>query len=308
MFTLNPIDPKLKDLLVREAHLRLSWAQITPIWTQKEADLRAIEAAKPAMWPIFSKQKRRDYEARHAEALQVAVVLREGVNVLDRVEAEVKKLITGELEVMLSAERPGYAEALATLRQRDDWLACVERFATGVHEFASQLGNARNLACSGYARKSNAYSQNAAQAFQLAVDAAQKIDEAAVSANKISDARTRAFVERGFKSLPLPKLEPTGFAAWVTRISTLPLAEAQTQFDLLSAATKKVQEAGLVELRADGEAADRHETAEVHRALFDRWEQFRAAVAPEIYPGDTGRIVAETEAMLNQGAAPAAAG
>ena len=223
------------------------------------------------MWPIFSKQKRRDYETRFGEAQQVAVVLRQGVKVLDRVEAELKKQITAELEVMLSAERPGYAEALATLRQRDDWLACVARFAAGVNDFASQLGNARNLACSGYARKSNSYSQNAGQAFQLTVDAAQKIDEAAVSANKISDARTRAFVERGFKSRPLPKLEPTGFAA-------------------------------------DGEAADRHQTAEVHRALFDRWEQFRAAVAPEIYPGDTGRIVAETEAWLNQAAAPAAIG
>ena len=307
-FVMSRIDPKLKDLLVQEAHLRLGREQLTPAWTQKEAELRAIQAAKPAFWPVFSKRKRDEYEARLAAVQQDVDVLRQGVAMLDGVEPHVKKLITEEIENILRADHPEYVEALAALRQKDDWVRCVGRFTERLDAFASQLGNVRNLACSGYARKSNAYSQNAGQAFQLAIDAAQKVEEEVVFANKISDARSRIFIASGFKSRPLPKLQPTGFAVWVARISTLPLAEAQVQFDQLFEQTKRLYETGLPELRAQAEAIDGAQTNEVHSSLFALWEQFRVQVAPEIFPGDTERIVEETAKFLPDNAGNTVAG
>ena len=296
------IDSTLKDLLVREAHLRLSREQLTPVWAQKEAELRAVQTARPAFWPVFSKRKRDDYEAKLGDVQQVVDVLRQGVKVLDRIEPQIKKQITEELENILRADHPEYVEALAALRQKDDWMRCVERFGGRLNAFASQLGNVRNIACSGYARKANAYSQNASQAFQLAIDAAQKLEDEVAFANKISEARARIFIANGFKSRPLPKLEATGFAAWVAKISTLPLAEAQVQFDKLSEQTKKLHDSGLTELRANAESIDRQQTGEVHSALFVMWEQFRAQVAPEIYPGDTERVIEETENLLSENA------
>jgi hypothetical protein len=173
------------------------------------------------------------------------------------------------------------------------------RFGEKIDAFASQLGNVRNIACSGYARKANAYSQNASQAFQLAIDAAKQLEDEIGFANKIADARARIFIANGFKSRPLPKLQSTGFAAWVAKISTLPLAEAQVQFDQLSEQTKKLHDTGLPELRANADAIDRQQTGEVHSALFVMWEQFRLQIAPEIYPGDTERVIEETERMLS---------
>jgi hypothetical protein len=170
------------------------------------------------------------------------------------------------------------------------------------------LGNVRNVACSGYARKSNAYSQNAGQAFQLAIDAAQRVEEEVVFANKISDARSRIFIASGFKARPLPKLQSTGFAAWVARISALPLAEAQVQFDQLFEQTKKLYEIGLPELHAQAEAIDGAQTNEVHSSLFVLWEQFRAQLAPEIFPGDTERIIEETAKLLPDNAGNTVAG
>ncbi len=301
------IDSRLRDLLVREAHLRLSLARLTPVSVQKEADLRAIEAAKPSFWSILSKNTRQDYETRLAAAKQDAELLRQGVKGLDRVEAFVKSEILVELEKMVSAERPGYGEALAALRQKDAWMGCVGRFAGCIHEFTSQLGNVRNLACSGYARKANAYSENAGRAFQLAIDAARKIDEEVELANRLAEARAQIFIANGFKLRPLPKLEPTGFAAWVARISTLPLAEAQKQFDELFGQTKKLGEVGIPDLRAHGDAADVQQLGEVRRALFVKWAQLRAQVAPEVFPGDTARIVDETEALMLEHAKQSAA-
>ncbi len=295
---MSQIDPKLKDLLLREAHLRLSREKLTPVWAEKEAELRAIQATKPTFWPVFSRRKRADGEARLGEVQQTLGVLREGVRVLDRIEPQIKKQITEEIGNLLRADHPEYVEALAALRQKDDWVRCVARFGEKIHDFASQLGNVRNLACSSNARKSNAYSQNAGQAFQLAIEAAQKVEDEVAFANRISDARARIFVAHGFKSRPLPKLDPTGFAAWVARIRALPLAEAQLQFDQLFEQTKKLYDAGISELRSLAEAADAQQTGEVHGALFIKWQQFRAQVAPEIFPGDTERIIEETERML----------
>jgi hypothetical protein len=293
-----PLDPMLKDLLVREAHLRRSRDQLTPVWAQKEAELRAIQSARPGFWPVFSRRKREDYAQRLAEVQQVVDVLRQGVAVLDRIEPVIKKHITEAIEDLLRADHPEYVEALAALRQKEDWMRCVERFAERLNAFASQLGNVRNIACSGYARKSNAYSKNAGEAFQAAIDAARLLEDEVAFANRISDARARIFLANGFKSRPLPKLQPTGFAAWVAKISTLPLAEAQAQFDLLSAQTKQLHDTGLPELRADAEAMEKQQTGEVHSQLFLQWEQFRRQVAPEIFPGDTARVVEETEKLL----------
>ena len=43
---------------------------------------------------------------------------------------------------------------LAALRQKEDWLRCLERFRDKIFEFTRALGNVRNVACSGYTRDS----------------------------------------------------------------------------------------------------------------------------------------------------------
>ena len=305
---MSRIDPKLKDLLVREAHLRLSRVQLMPAWSQKEAELRAIQTAKPAFWPVFSRRKREEFEARLNPVQQDVDLLRQGLAVLDRIEPQVKKLILEELENILRADHPEYVEAWAALRQMDDWVRCVGRFAERLHVFAGELGNVRSFACSGYARKANAYSEKTREAFQLAIAAAQKVEEEVVCANKISDARAQIFIASGFKSRALPKLPPTGFAAWVARINTLPPAEAQGQFDQLFARTKKLYETDIPELRAQADAADRQQTSEVQSTLFALWEQLRAQVAPEIFAGDTERIAEETGELFRDAAENTAVG
>ena len=271
------IDSPLKDLLVREAHLRLSREQLMPVWAQKEAELRAIQTARPAFWPVFSRRKRSDYEAKLGTIQQIVDVLRQGVNVLDRIEPEIKKQITEELENILRADHPEYVEALAALRQKDDWMRCIDRLEDRINGFASQL---------------------AGRAFQLAIDAAQKLEGEVVSANKMAEARARIFIANGFKSRPLPKLESTGFAAWVAKISVLPRAEVQPQIDLLAGKAKKLAEVGLRDLRSHAHAINEQQTGEVQGSLYAVWEKFRLQVAPEIYPGDTERVVEETELLL----------
>jgi len=295
---MSQLEQTLKDLLVREAHLKLSREQLTPIWVEKEAELRAVQAAKPVFLPVFSKRRREEYEKRLAEVNEVVAVLRKALEVIDRIEPHVKRMIEEEIENILRAECPEYVQALAALRQKEDWARCLERFGEKIFEFTRALGNVRNLACSGYARHAAVYSTGALQAFTLATEAARQVEEEVLFANKLSDAQARIFVENGFALRPLPRLPQTDYAAWVGRISALPLAEAQTQFDLLIEQTKKLHAEGVPELRMHAESVDEMQIAEVRNYLLAAWDQFRGEIAPEIFPGDTERVVAETERIL----------
>jgi len=295
---MSRIEPQLKDLLVREAHLRLSREQLTPVWAEKEAQLRAVEAVRPGFWARFSRRKREDYEARVAAAQQVVGVLRQGLEVIDRIEPQIKAMIEEKIEASLREDRPAYLQALAALNHKGDWVRCIDRFADKIQDFTGALGNVRNLACSGYVPHANTYSEGALQAFAQTVVAAKEVEAEVGFANKIADAQARMFVANGFNSRPLPRLPLPEFSAWVARIRALPLAEAQVQFDLLFEQTKKLHDAGIPELRAQADRIDEAQSGEVHNFLLAAWEQLRAEVAPEIYPGDTERSVAETEALL----------
>jgi hypothetical protein len=295
---MSHLGPKIRDLLVREAHLKMSREQLRPIWVQKEAELRAVQSSKPTFLPIMGRRAKEEYLTRLAAAQETVTIFRNGLELIERCEPHIRKMIEEEIENVLRTQCAEYVAALAARNQKDDWLRCLDRFGAKLFEFTRALGNVRNVACSGYTRDSKVYSQGAVQAFMLAITAAQAVEEEVKFANKISSEQTRLFKENGFETRALPKLPETGYSVWVSRISSLPLPEAQGQFDLLIEQTKKLHETGIPELRAQADAIDATQGTEIHNFLIAAWEQFRGDVAGEIYPGDTERNVTETERMI----------
>lgn len=295
---MSQLDEKLKTLLVREAHLRLSRDQLRPVWADQEAELRAVQSSKPTFLPIMGRRAKEEYFRRLANAQETVRILRNGLEVIERCEPHIKKMIEEEIENVLRNQCEEYVQALAARSQKDDWVRCLDRFAAMIFEFTRSLGNVRNVACSGYTRDKKVYSQAAVQAFLLAITAAQKVEAEIRFANKISSEQQRMLKENGFDTRPLPRLPETGYAAWVSTISSLPLAEAQVQFDELIEQTKKLYETGIPELRGQAEHIEFSQGNEIHDFLLVAWEQFRAEVAPEIFSGDTESNVAETERML----------
>lgn len=295
---MSDLDAKLKDLLVREAHLKLSREQLRPIWVTKEAELRAVEGSKPRFLPIMGRRAKETYAARLAAAQETVTILRNGLQVIERCEPHIKKMIEEEIENVLREQCEEYVQALAARRQKEDWVRCLDRFAEKIFDFTRSLGNVRNVAVSGYVRDRQAYSQAAVQAFTLAIGAAQKVDEEIKFANKISHEQQRLLKQNGFDTRPLPRLPETNYAVWVSKISALPLAEAQEQFDTLIVQTKKLYDSGIPELKSQGDNVEVVQGNEIHNFLLQAWDQFRAEIAPQIFSGDTEKNVAETERML----------
>lgn len=288
----------LHDLLHREAHLKLWRTQLTPLWAEKEAALRAVQAARPTFVAIFSTSKRDEYQRRLSAAQETVDNLRRRVELLDLCEPHITKMIEHELENMLREECPEYIQALAALRQKEDWLRCLGRFGEKIFEFTRALGNVRNLACSGYARHTQVYSDGALQAFGLAMEAAQVVEEEVKFANRLSDTQLAVFKANGVSTRPLPRLAETSYTGWVTKIQGLPLAQAQLEFDSLIESTKQLHESGVPELRTLADQVEQAQDADIKNFLKSYWDQFRKEVAPEIFPGDTDRNVTETEKML----------
>jgi hypothetical protein len=293
------IPRELQNLLIREAHLRLGREQLAPILAAKEAELQAVLAAKPKLLAFSSKEKRTDYEAQLAEAQETVALVRDGVEQLDRVEPHIRRLVRDAVEDLLRSSCPEYLEALAARLQREDWRRCLERFAARVHEFLQALGNARNMACTGYARATQAYSQSAVQAFVIAIATAHKVESEVVFANKIAETQSRMFAQSGFEAVqPLPRLRVVGYAVWVSAIGSRSLAEAQVQFESLIADTRQLYETGIAELLAQAEAADQAQGTAIENYLEAVWTQLRGEIAPLVNPADTERSVADSEAMV----------
>lgn len=290
----------LHALLHREAHLKLWRAQLVPRWTEKEAELRAVQAAKPTFFVLLPGSRREAYLTRLATLEADAQRLRQRVELLGQCEPHIAKMIEHEIELLLRVECPEYVHALAAQRQKEDWLRCLERFGGKIFEFTRALGNVRNVACSGYARHTQAYSEAARQAFALAFAAAQHVEEEVKFANTIADAQVEIFRTNGVETSPLPRLPETAFSVWVGQINALPLAEAQIQFDHLIETTKSLHESGVPALRGQADQVEQAQDSDIRNFLLAAWEQFRAEVAPEIFPGDTERSVTETEQLLQQ--------
>ena len=292
------IDDRLHDLLVREGHLRLSREQLKPVLDQEEEDLRAVQAARPTFLGIMPKAKREAYRTQLTSAEETVRILRKGWDVIERCEPHIAKMIEEAVENVLRKDSPEYVQALAAHQQKEDWHRCLERFGQKIFEFTRALGNVRNLACSGYVRHTRAYSQNALQAFVLAIQAAEQVEEEVKFANKISRVQVALLAENGFTSRSLPWLSEPKYAVWVSKISSMPLAEAQLEFDVLIAETKQLYESVLPELRAQATQVEATQEAEIRNFLVAAWDQFRDEITPEIFPGDTEQNVAETERML----------
>jgi hypothetical protein len=288
---------KLHDLLVREAHLKLHREKLLPVWMAKEAELRAVEAARPRLSGLL-RSRRVAYQIRWSGIFEELQPMRTCGQALDRCEPHVKRMIEEEIEVLLREHCPEYVQALAARQQKEDWCRCLERFATKIFEFTRTLGNVRNLACSGYARATQAYSPGAVQAFVLAIEAGKAVEEEVKFANRIATMQREMFEQNGFQAEALPRLPETRYSEWTARIRTLPLVEAQAQFEALIEETKKLHETGIPELRRQADQVDLSHANEIHNFLLVTWEQYRAQVAPEIYPGDSEASVVETERML----------
>jgi hypothetical protein len=294
----STISRKLEDLLIREAHLRLSRAELTPALAEMEAEVEKFVKSRPTLLSFQAKEKRDAYEAQLAEVRETAKMLRDGVGQLDRVEPHIRRMLRDEIEDLLRAACPEYVQALAAREQKEDWQRCMSRFAQRMHDFLQALGSARNMACTAYTRDRQVFSQAAVQGFVLAIGCAEKVEIEVRFANRIAELQQKMFQESGLEAAALPRLPTTAFSVMVSTIASVSLAEAQLRFDAIIGEVRELYEKSIPEMMAQAESADSGHGSLIDNFLNLAWDQLREEVAPLIRPEDTEASVATTERML----------
>ncbi len=294
----STISRKLEDLLIREAHLRLSRAELTPALAEMDAEVEKIVKARPTLLSFQAKEKRDAYEAQLAEVRETAKMLRDGIAQLDRVDPHIRRMLRDEVEDLLRVACPEYVQALAAREQKEDWKRCMNRFAQRMHDFLQALGSARNMACTAYTRDRQVFSQAAVQGFVLAIGCAEKVEIEVRFANRIAELQQKMFLESGLEAPALPMLPTTAFSVVVSTIASVSLAEAQLRFDAIIAEVRDLYEKSIPQMLAQAETADSGHGSLIDNFLNLAWDQLREEVAPLVRPEDTEGNVASTERML----------
>lgn len=287
---------KIRDLLVREAHLRLGRGAIVPALEEQQAALLAHQKSKPGLFAARAeKEAHAKAEAELAEGLRL---LRNGLAQLDRVEPHIRKLVVDATEDHCREEHPEYLRALAVREHRADWERCLLRFVERVYGLKQAVGNVRNMATSGYERHQQMYSQSALQAFLIAIEAAKALEQEICFANDVAAVQARVLRDSRLEAMELPRLRNVAYSPWIAMLSSLALAEAQPQFDRLIEELRVLAEQTMPELREQAAAADASQSGALDGYVMRVLANFREEAETLVNPEETEASVAESERML----------
>jgi hypothetical protein len=289
------VPPALKDLLVREAHLRLSREAIQPAIARLEAGYQALEAGKPGV--LAAKSRHEAHAEKLSQLAEQRERLRGGLEQLDRVEAHLGRLVLNEAEDYCRSTFPEYRQALAIRQHRADWMQWLERFTEKAANLTRALGTLRNMVCTGYSREQHTYSPFALQALPPATEGAKEVEAEIKFANEISRLQEEVMQATGVDAAALPRLPEADFSQRVDKIMQLPLVEAQVEFERIIAEVKQLHETGIPQLRAQAEQAGSSQEEILLGYVALKLDEVRQLVAPEVNPQETERNVAESERL-----------
>lgn len=287
---------KIRDLLVREAHLRIGREAIMPAVAEQEAKIAAVKAAKPG---LFASRAAKDAHAEQLAGEEEALrLLRNGLAQLDRVEPHIKKLVLEAAEDHCRECHPEYLRALAVREHRADWERCLTRFAEKVYGLTQALGNVRNMATSGYERFQQTYSQGALQAFLIAIEAAKSLEQEVCFANDVAEVQARVLRDTRTQAMELPRMRNVSYSPWIAMLSGVPLAEAQPQFDKIIGELKEVFDRTLPALREQASLADTSQGEALESYVLNVLTAMREEAMTLVNPEETEESVADSEKML----------
>lgn len=289
---------KIRDLLIREAHLRFGREAIAPALAEQEEKVATVKAAKPG---LFSARAAKDAHAAELASEEEALrLLRNGLAQLDRVEPHIKKLVIEAAEDHCREHHPEYLRALAVREHRADWERCITRFAEKVYSLTQAVGNVRNMATSGYERHQQSYSQGALQGFLLAIEAAKSLEQEICFANDVAEVQARVLRDTRTHAMELPRLRNVAYSPWIAMLSGLPLAEAQPQFDKIIGELKEVFDKTLPALREQARLADSSQGQALEGYVVGVLSGMREEALTLVNLEETEASVADSEKMLEE--------
>ena len=291
----HKIPGALEDMLVRGGYLDYSARELERSRMEQEARLESVRASQPPFLFLRPKETRMAFQSATTDSAA-------SLNVIDRALALNKRLsdhlrASSEelLEKWLRTHCEEYRVGLAAGHFAGDWERSLARFAQCARELVAALGEARNLASSGYDRARGVFTPSTYDAISHAHAIAFKVESEIAATNKIAAEHDKVLGKTVFND-PMPRLVHESYAASVAQIASLPEMVAHAEFNRVIAAVEDLINREMETLRARMREVAKQHDGRTSSYVRNAWNQLHAhAVAHSVEAEHVHAVVEQTE-------------
>jgi hypothetical protein len=276
----------LQIRLAEEAHLRVVRAQLASALAEQEANVRRLAGQGLALgaWVRRLAKKPEPPELRAARDEE------KRLKNLARRLGEISRGLAGEIETLvdvhLAAILPAYPGFRDARKQLQAWEQAITQFQLKVGKLVESLGQARNMASSGYDKKRKMLSGTAKALLDRSIEAAKGVAKLAEVANEAA---------RGLGTMP--EISFSFRSDELARLTQLDIGAMQADFDRIIEMLEGVQKNEVESIKANGigEAEIKRQQAATYLAEY--LEQLRRYADEQLLqPEETGATLQRLEA------------
>lgn len=222
---------KLNDLLMDDCHVRYASRLLKELADDLALRAKAIQqsfSTRTRFLPTIGKSDElaaldvANTELARATSAQETMAKLHGV---------LEVGLANELDSYVRSVSPPYVRGLAALDNLVAWPAMLDGFGVKLHELLLSLGNARNMAASGYDWQNRKFSHSANEAMTAALLVAEELDANIAHVNAAADSHHIQIMNTPQAGAVLPRVPVVGFHARIERVRTLSIADVQAEFN-----------------------------------------------------------------------------
>lgn len=257
-------------MLVDDSHVRLAQGLVKELVGDLTLRAKAVEqslSSRTRFLPTIGRPgELAAVEAAKAELAQATSAMESLAVLRGLVEAP----LMAEVDAYVRTVSEPYNRGVAALRNLEAWPGMVDRLAASLAGLLHALGQARNMASSGYNWQTRTFSPQATELINQAMAAAQQLDAETDLVNGLADRHHLAVAGTPHAASALPRVPVVGFRVRIERVLTLNISDVQAEFNRVLEMCGMLEGVGVAGLRESmGGMTERHR--ELGRAYLEAY-------------------------------------
>ena len=243
------LSAKLDELLLDDCHVRYALRLLKELTDDLALRAKAIEQSLSSRTRFLPTIGRPDELAAVEAAKNEQARAASAEETMLKLHALIIPPLENELESHVRTVSADYLRGLAALDHLVSWPGLLDILAVKLEALLRSLGEARNMASSGYDWKKKEFSPAGNASTNRALDAARELDAVIARVNGVSDRYQVDILKTPHAAAVLPRVPVVGFAPRIERVRSLGIAEVQAEFNRILEMCGMLETVGLTGLR-----------------------------------------------------------
>jgi hypothetical protein len=240
---------KLDELLVDDCHVRFALGLVGELVADLVLRAKAIEQSLSSRTRFLPTIGRPEELAAVGTAKAELDKAKSALESLQRLHVLIESRLPAQIEAYLLTASEPYQRGVSSLENLQVWPRMVDRLAGQLAELLRALGQARNMASSGYDWKTRTFSPMAAELIAHAQTAAQVLDDGIVGINAVADRHHMTVAGTPHAAALLPRVPVVGFHLRIEQVTKMSISEVQAGFNTILETCSLLESVGIAGLR-----------------------------------------------------------